>query len=65
VKLSNATVDHRIPLVEGGEDDPSNFLLSCAPCNQKKGPLSVSEFYRQIVNAPAFQSLVEDGPAVA
>lgn len=31
-----ATIDHFIPLDLGGEDDISNVVLACGPCNGKK-----------------------------
>jgi len=31
------TVDHFVPLAHGGSHSPSNFILSCEPCNQDKG----------------------------
>lgn len=30
-------MDHMIPLAFGGTNDPTNFVLSCATCNLKKG----------------------------
>lgn len=32
-----ATVDHFIPLNGGGWDRYSNMIVSCVPCNQRKG----------------------------
>mmetsp|Transcript_17837 Transcript_17837/g.35963 ORF Transcript_17837/g.35963 Transcript_17837/m.35963 type:complete len:93 (-) Transcript_17837:565-843(-) len=32
-----ATVDHVVPLARGGTDHPSNLVVSCKPCNVKKG----------------------------
>jgi 5-methylcytosine-specific restriction enzyme A len=29
--------DHRIPLAEGGTEDPDNEQALCAPCNAEKG----------------------------
>lgn len=29
-------VDHVIPRVEGGSDDPSNLVLACSDCNRRK-----------------------------
>lgn len=29
-------VDHRVPVVSGGSDDPSNLVTACYPCNQGK-----------------------------
>ena len=30
------TVDHIIPLAEGGDDDPDNLALACFHCNRRK-----------------------------
>ena len=32
-----ATIDHVLPLSQGGADDPSNMVVACRPCNLKKG----------------------------
>jgi 5-methylcytosine-specific restriction endonuclease McrA len=32
----SATLDHRIPLTQGGTDDWENLVLSCHSCNQCK-----------------------------
>lgn len=32
-------VDHRIPRVMGGSDDPNNLVAACWDCNRGKGPL--------------------------
>lgn len=36
-KLKAYQLDHRIPVSKGGPTDPSNIVLACKPCNQKKG----------------------------
>ena len=33
----SATVDHVIPLCQGGPDEPENWRLCCQPCNEMKG----------------------------
>lgn len=40
-----AHMDHMVPLASGGTNDPTNFVLSCAACNLKKGanPQMVSD----------------------
>jgi 5-methylcytosine-specific restriction endonuclease McrA len=32
-----AHVDHVVPRARGGQNDPSNLLLSCETCNEQKG----------------------------
>lgn len=32
-----ATIDHVVPRAKGGLDDPSNYVVACLPCNQRKG----------------------------
>lgn len=44
-----ATVDHYIPLVQGGENKVSNFVLACRRCNTLKGDKMPWEF--QITDA--------------
>lgn len=36
---SNCDVDHIIPLVYGGTNDPSNLQIVCVPCHRKKSSL--------------------------
>jgi hypothetical protein len=38
-KLSKktATIDHKVPLHLGGLNNPNNYVLSCEPCNRRKG----------------------------
>lgn len=35
--INDLQLDHIIPLAIGGSNDPTNFQLACATCNQKKG----------------------------
>jgi hypothetical protein len=44
----NLTVDHVIPLAEGGKDDFSNLRTLCRNCNFRKGP--IPPFWQRIVN---------------
>ena len=34
---TQATVDHRIPLMRGGLDHETNWVLACHKCNKKRG----------------------------
>lgn len=36
-ELSGYDIDHVIPLVRGGTNDPSNIVLACPHCNRSKG----------------------------
>lgn len=38
------TVDHIHPQSEGGLDTEENLVVSCTPCNSKKGSMSIKEF---------------------
>lgn len=43
-----ATVDHVLPLSQGGDKyDTKNCIVSCYPCNNNRGDLSVSEYRRR------------------
>lgn len=42
----NLTIDHKIPLIQGGKDDPTNFQTLCGRCNAMKSGMS----HRQIMN---------------
>lgn len=42
--LSQATRDHLVPRSRGGKTEPSNIVLACGPCNQKKGSLTPEEY---------------------
>jgi 5-methylcytosine-specific restriction endonuclease McrA len=37
LEIRGATIDHVVPRSAGGQDDASNYVLACAPCNLKKG----------------------------
>jgi 5-methylcytosine-specific restriction endonuclease McrA len=37
-------VDHIVPLARGGTNWPDNLQLLCGPCNQSKGPKTMSEW---------------------
>jgi 5-methylcytosine-specific restriction endonuclease McrA len=40
------TVDHFVPLEQGGANDTSNYLTACRRCNKLKGSRSPEEFCR-------------------
>lgn len=37
-------VDHDVPLVKGGDNDPGNLRLLCEKCNTTKGGRTMAEF---------------------
>lgn len=39
-----ATLDHVVPIAQGGPDSEANTVAACAACNKAKGCLSESEF---------------------
>jgi hypothetical protein len=38
------TIDHKTPVRFGGSDEPSNLVLSCRDCNERKGTLPYEVF---------------------
>lgn len=44
VYLMGFEVDHLTPVIRGGEHTDANFVLSCQPCNLRKGTKTLKEF---------------------
>jgi 5-methylcytosine-specific restriction enzyme A len=42
------TIDHLVPLAEGGLNEPINFVTACIACNQAKADKPLSEFLQQM-----------------
>jgi 5-methylcytosine-specific restriction endonuclease McrA len=42
-------IDHRVPLVKGGTNDPKNLCLACPDCNRKKGKKLPSEWIGRLL----------------
>ncbi len=57
LSLREATVDHVIPKINGGQLGP--LLLCCVRCNREKGANTLEDF-RQIVHQQA--NIVRNGP---
>jgi hypothetical protein len=38
-------IDHKIPVSDGGTDDPDNLVTACADCNRGKGPQALDASY--------------------
>lgn len=45
------TVDHKEPLILGGDDAAWNWVLACWQCNNDKGALTEAEFRQVMANA--------------
>jgi hypothetical protein len=41
------TVDHWVPLEQGGVNDETNYVTACRPCNKSKGMLMPADFCRK------------------
>lgn len=46
--ISDATIDHIIPVASGGTEDLDNLTLACETCNHNKGAMSAEEFRKCI-----------------
>jgi len=38
------TIDHFVPLEQGGKNDPSNYLSACRKCNKDKGGMNPEDW---------------------
>ena len=48
VKFKELTVDHMLPLSQGGTNDMGNLQLSCKECNLTKNRLTMEQFFDKI-----------------
>lgn len=44
----NLTIDHLVPRSKGGQDHPSNLVLACLTCNNRKGSKDLSTWADKI-----------------
>jgi len=59
--VEKLTVDHKTPVLRGGEDIPSNVVLACLTCNSQKGPMTEQEFRAYGPLGGRFLILLEHG----
>lgn len=43
-RADSLELDHVVPRIAGGTDDPNNLVATCRSCNRKKGAMSAPEF---------------------
>jgi|SRR6185437_480199 len=48
LRTHKPTLEHILPVVCGGTDDPSNLAIACARCNVLRGALMEFRFYLSI-----------------
>lgn len=46
----NWEIEHINPKINGGSDKYENLIVSCGPCNSKKGGRTAQEFKLQLIN---------------
>ncbi|XP_057543044.1 uncharacterized protein LOC130821343 isoform X2 [Amaranthus tricolor] len=49
---NNLTIDHVIPVSQGGEWEWENLVTACAKCNSKKGHKTLEEVHMSLVKSP-------------
>jgi len=50
--LSKLTLDHVVPVAQGGGKTWTNIVTACMPCNQKKGGLTPKQAGLKLITAP-------------
>lgn len=48
------TIDHVIPIANGGKSRQTNLVMSCPDCNRRKGDMSLEEYRRDHNNGFPF-----------
>lgn len=49
---SHLTLDHVIPIVQGGKKSWENIVTACKPCNQRKGGRTPSQAHMKLIRKP-------------
>jgi hypothetical protein len=52
--VTTATIDHAVPVSQGGVDAPENWLLACRRCNQAKGEDTVDQYRERLLSGVLF-----------
>jgi hypothetical protein len=53
-------VDHIVPVVEGGDNDPDNLVTACFPCNRGKGAIGLEMVPQSLADKAAETALREE-----
>jgi 5-methylcytosine-specific restriction endonuclease McrA len=53
--LSEATLDHVVPLARGGTNKRKNLVLACRPCNEQRGSSHTAPQVRRLGGLPSRQ----------
>lgn len=53
IPLQDGTIDHLVPVQQGGCSTWENLVYACKPCNQAKGHLSL-DAYREVCGVEEF-----------
>ena len=54
--IEESTIDHIVPRAKGGKTSFLNCVISCRPCNAKKGHLDLDECNLKLIKDPSFPS---------
>lgn len=49
---ADMTVDHIVPVADGGTNDKANLVCCCLDCNKKKGYMPLPEFLKTLNPSP-------------
>lgn len=45
-KDNDYTLDHKIPVIKGGNNDEENLVISCRSCNSRKGTKTYNQYLK-------------------